>query len=211
MFNKYYFHAIDPQIDVLDSPKILEKLEKILQSQNIYSRRLSNTINPERNGFNGNDFVSLCDYSKKDSPPFNDDEFYRGYTSYEAYVVSSLSILISKKGLKVIHPILVRPTPFSFESLEEMRALGLHPTKRFTDMPDEVQVKNKISLSHMEGLSIPTKFFVNLSSAQETKYLLTQVKELLTHYQYDKPIYDLDTTQIISKPTDIEKVLRKTK
>ena len=63
----------------------------------------------------------------------------------------------------------------------------------------------------MEGLSIPTKFFVNLSSAQETKYLLTQVKELLTHYQYDKPIYDLDTTQIISKPTDIEKVLRKTK
>ena len=95
-----------------------------------------------------------------------------------------------------------------------MRILGNHPTKRFSDLPDEVQVKDRISLDILKGIIIPF-MFISYNQNTNKHYndlainFLKKLKELLISYKRDIHIYDLDTKSILQTEDDIKLILKK--
>ena len=63
----YYLHAIEPHGDrnPFDIELALNKLEKIVSSGYILSRRKIGDTQTHIGGWNGIDYISLCDYSKR--------------------------------------------------------------------------------------------------------------------------------------------------
>ena len=207
-----YLHAIDCNNgDNFNFDKSLVVLEKILNSDQIFSRRNLGDVDITKGGWNGIDHISLCDYSRKDNPPYENRKFYKGYTAYEIYIASSLSLILNKKNIETIDPILMPPAVFDYESLEEMRYLGNHSTKRFSDMPDEVQVKNKISLDNLDGLTIPISYIIekNDNDINSLKDYLYRVKDMLEKYNKKTNIYDLSTCIELNNEYDVDMVLKK--
>lgn len=206
--NNFYLHAIDCNDGKdFDEKNALVKLEKILQSGYILSRRKMGDLDERKGGWNGFDYISLCDYAKKDAPPYENNSFYKGYTAYDSYIMTSLSLIINKKWVRAITPTLVHPVICDWNSLQEMRYIGIHYKARYTDFPDEVQVKNQITLNRLEGITIPISYMVNekgkrVFSTEEIKYFLNRTKELLKKYEREVPVYDLGTmTQLDSDKT----------
>lgn len=207
-----YLHAIDCNTGKeFNYDKSLVVLEKILSSDSILSRRNLGDVDITKGGWNGIDHISLCDYSKKDLPPYENNKFYKGYTAYEVYIARSLSLILNKKNIEVVEPILMPPAVFDWNALEEMRYLGNHSIKRFSDMPDEVQVKDKISLDNLIGLTIPISYIIdkNDNDINSLKSYLYKVKDLLEKYNKKTSIYDLSTSIELNNEYDIDMVLKK--
>lgn len=212
---KYYLYAIDCNNGKpFNTEKTLLKLEQILKSGYILSRRKLGDIDPKKGGWNGFDYISLCDYLNKDAEPYENNHFYKGYTAYEIYISSSLSLILNKKGMNVVKPELMPPAIFDWNSLEEMRILGNHSTRRFSDLPDEIQVKNRISLKKLEGITLPISYmldekFKNIYSKEMIIIFLNEIKQMLEKYNMVVPIYDLFTTIELNNSEDIDFALKK--
>lgn len=154
-FNLYYFYAISVISDrEKDFDKTIHVLKQILESGYVLSRRLQGNTNSKTNGWNGIDYISLCNYFERNATPYDNNPYYQGYNAYNTFISRSLSLIIDKKRIRAIKPKLVEPVIFDWESLEKMRILG-NATQRFSDLPDEIQVKNRISLAKMVGITLP--------------------------------------------------------
>lgn len=213
--NIKYLHALDPS-DPFDSKNVLSKLEQVLSSGYLLSRRLLSDLDPEKGGFQGFDYISLCDYKEIDAPPFENNPFYKGYNAYSAYIQQSVSLILIKGNMRIIKPELIAPCVFDWDSLLEMRYLGRHPKRRFSDMPDEVQVKNKISLDNLRGITLPISHMID--EKKEVPYtnemtvdFFNDTRTLLDRYECIQPIYDLETLTELKEPRDVEKVFQKLK
>ena len=209
--DNYYLHAIDSygKYNPFDIELTLNKLEEILSSGYILSRRQMGDTNPRIGGWNGLDYISLCDYSRRNNKPYYND---KDYTAYELYIRTSLSFMFSKKSIKAIDTILKPPIENDTNKVCEMITLGNHPTKRYSDYPDEVQVKNKISLKKTEGITIPFDRLIDedcnyVYSTEQIIEFLKKIKEVLNYYNIKKPIYDLLTQEEIKNEKDLEKIL----
>lgn len=211
----FYLHAVyGNDGEPFNREKSIQNLERILQSGYILSRRKMKDTDKSKGGWNGLDYISICDYSKKDAPPFENKKFYRGYTAYNMYISTSIALILKKQGIRAIIPTLMPPAVFDYESLQEMRYLGNHPTQRFSDLPDEVQVKNQITLSKMVGLTLPIHYMTKeikekTYTSEEILNVLRDVQELLRDYHREDPIYDLETQIELKGKEEIEYVLRK--
>lgn len=206
--NNFYLHAINCNDGKdFDEKSTLVKLEEILKSGYILSRRKRGDLDPNKGGWNGFDYISLCDYAKKDAAPYENNSFYKEYTAYDSYIMTSLSLIIDKRWVRAITPTLMPSIIFDWNSMQEMRYIGIHCKERYTDLPDEVQVKNQITLNRLEGITVPLSYMVNekrkrVFSVEEIKYFLNKTKELLKRYEREVPIYDLETmTQLDSDKT----------
>ena len=80
-----------------------------------------------------------------------------------------------------------------------MRTLGMCEDERFSDLPDEVQVKNRLSLEHMNGILFPTENFLvskvftkRIKMIELLKKEIEEIRELIK-YGYDVNLYDVDT------------------
>lgn len=211
-------HAIDTygKNNPFDIELTLIKLEEILSSGYILSKKHIKNTNKRYAGWNGMDYISLCDYSRKNNSPYNNDENYKDYTSFEIYIRDSLSFIFSKDDIKTIDTVLKPPLEYNLKSISEMIELGNHPTKRFSDYPDEVQVKNKISLKKAIGITIPIDRLIDEDcnytySREQIIKFLNNTKELLHDYKMRKPIFDLLTMTEIKEDSDLEKVFTKLK
>ena len=147
--NQYYY---DPE-----NQEII--LSRILDSGELLSLRRQGNI--RENGFNGPDYISLCDYDRR----FEYNSRRIKYNGYNQYVIESLSIVFDKEKVKeetnVIEPVLISMRTrdnFGFVSMNEY---GKSDT-RYTDLPDEVFVKDSLSLNGMTSLTFPTKVFNSL-------------------------------------------------
>lgn len=93
-------------------------------------------------GFNGLDYISLCDYDKRDLH----HEDMPLYNAFYSYVKESLSLMFPKEKIKAIKPQMVDFVGISDKGLDKMLQLGLSEEQRYSDLYDEVQVKDKIPL-----------------------------------------------------------------
>ncbi len=184
----------------------LAALERILKSNALLSRRLQGLTSSS--GFNGMDYISLCDYQQRKVYPFG----HPGYNSYDAYIKESLSLMFPKDELPIINPYIIDVFKKNKKGYARMATLGLSEHLRYSDLPDEVQVKDAISLDLMCGITIPLKKLDNLfiSTEKNTQKIVThlgQIRRLLAFYDHLVPIYDIDSmTELTNQSTVTELV-----
>ena len=210
--NNYYLHAINSNSnDNFDEKTILKRLTEVLKSKKILSRRKMIDMPPNKGGWNGLDYISICDYSKKNNPPFENLDHYKGYTAYELFVKNSIAFILKKDSINGIVPNLMPPAVFDHALLAEMCVLGNHPTERYSDLPDEIQVRDEISLDHMVGMAVPIEKMMEIMNTKDIIEFLKKVKKLLIKYHRPTAFYDLKTQIPLKDEKDIEKVIKELK
>lgn len=216
--DNYYLHAIEPygERNPFDIELALDKLEKVISSGYILSRRQRGDTKKSIGGWNGIDYISLCDYSKRNNPPYNNDERFKDYTAYNNYIKDSVSLIIPKRNIKPVTPELKPPVAYDWDRVKEMVVLGNHPTKRYSDYPDEIQVKDKINLKRLVGVTVPIDKLIDercnyVYKTEEILKFLKDVKEILEYYHKNNIVYDLLTMIEIKDESDLEKVFTKLK
>lgn len=205
-----YLHGIANMAFAEEEKESIEAIEEILTQNYLLSRIEQGKLNNVKEGYNGIDRISLCDY---DTGIEVMSEFYHPLTSYEMFINQSLSFIFPKKNINAIFPIIVSNN-ISEEELFELQTDPQFEGEYFTDLPDEVQVKDKLSLDYMEGITIPIEYIFQQSKSLEdaTKkiiYYLNNLDELLKKYKRKNHIYNLDDFQEIKNTNDIERALKK--
>ncbi len=199
MDNKIYLHGIHSLSDSYDSRTTLKILKKVLQSNALLSAKMQNKkfyiIL-----FNGLDYISLCDYEKKDTTNNN---------AYENYIRYSLSLIFPKNKINVIEPELVDMV-FDYDTI---RNYGLSKNKRYTDLPDEAQVKDKISLDLMTGITLPISKMKNifLNETRTINMVLREIEKvniLLDKYNHLVPLYDIDTFESLDNTENVKHLVK---
>lgn len=187
-----YLHAIYAFYKRYRHEDTIKKLKYILESDAILSRRLQ--MNNDPYGFNGIDYISLCDYEKRNL-------HHKGmpdYTAYYSYIRESLSLMFPKDKIEVIKPKMVDFIGLSKSGLDRMLELGLSKEQRYSDLYDEVQVKDIVPLTSLNGVTMPldkmVKGFIpeNIATSMVQREL-EQIKELLIKYNHEVPMYDIDS------------------
>lgn len=209
--NSYYLYAFANQnAKPYDGESTIKVLNEILKSGKIKSRRLRGNLDTSKSGFNGIDYISLCDFKRRNNRPYENDPYLKGYNSYECYIKQSPSFILKKNKIEAIKPTLVEPIIFDFDSIDRMRKLGNASYGRFSDLPDEVQVKNEISLDRCVGLTIPIEYMIREHkdklfsdkeneetynkdpySLEELISYIKELKSLLEAYNLSSKVYDL--------------------
>lgn len=135
--------------------EIIETMIKIIKTGGLKSRRRQGKTSAY--GFNGDDYISIC--SKEDELEYSKYPTSAFYT----YVNNNFCFIISDDidAIKVRYNEVNRYIDFMVIS-ELMRKF---PNQRFSDMFDEWQVKDEISLSHIIGIGIP---FCRVSNIDKT-------------------------------------------
>lgn len=208
MTDKIYLHAINSS-SVYNSYDTLEKLSKILASGALLSPRLQGKkiVNYS---FAGDDYISLCDYEKRFFVQ-TEDNFYN---AYYGYILNSLSLMFYKDSIKAVEPTIVGISNRNWSGYLKMQKLGNSEGTRYSDMPDEVQVKDCIALNKLVGVTFPTRLlrhgiFRCKNSANTIRKEILLIRKCLDYYGYSVPIYDIETLYEMECEENIEKILKK--
>lgn len=216
MDKKIYLHGIYPTSSY-NSMLTLYTLSRILQSRYLLSLRLQNKAS--KNGFNGLDYISLCDYEKRfeinpntENSILSNDPY--GYNAFNYYIRYSLSLIFPKKELEVIVPKIIDTPITTKEGFNNMKILGESTNERYSDMPDEVQVKDSISLDKMIGISYPLHqmYTDRLSIERNVKAItkdLDKISNLLIKYGYNIKIYDIDTFEELKDYNSVKRLIHR--
>lgn len=197
-----YLHAIHASSTEYSSKKTLEILEQILKSGAILSSRLSGQRC--NNNFSGCDYISLCDYERKN----RGKGFKKTYNAFYQYAVFDPSIMFPKGEFEIIEPtILPKMIVFYSSAMSVMKELGMSE-ERYTDLEDEVQVRDKIDINKMCGFTMPTYEFLRRFKSVEHDAKVTyqevlKYKELLDKYGFQVPFYDINTEHPMDTYDDV--------
>ena len=205
MEHNIYMHAINARYEY-DSLSTRITLYKILKCNALLSLRKQRRFN--KGGFAGRDYISLCDYSKKDIVNNGVNE----YNSYYAYIRNSLSLMIPKSEIDVIEPKLVDICTNSRYAFRKMEILGKSQTHRYSDMPDEVQVKDKLLLDDLIGVTFPTHLLCGNDSEfskDVINMIINDIDSILKKFDRDVPIYDINTELNLKDEKEKEIVMKK--
>lgn len=213
MNEKIYLHTINNGMsDFYKSRKQLDTLDSILKSGKVLSRRLQGYPENSYTNFSGMDYISLTDYEKR----FVCNKEKEFYNSFYAYVRRGLSLAFPQESIKVIEPTILPILSKNIRDFEYMRLYGLDKTERFTDLPDEVQVKDKLTLKDLNGVLFPCDNYMHskLFTRKEKmiKLLLEEVKivkEILEKYNKEVNIYDVDSLLEVNEDNIENIVLKK--
>ena len=173
---KYYAHTFSKYYEFMLTD--ITRLEEILKSGFVLSRRKLNL--PLKDAlFNGMDYISLCDLEKE----------HQHNSAYNLYVKSGVSLLFSK-DLKGINPQIITLDKRHADLEDMVHRLGMNG--RYSDLSDEVQVKDSISLDYLKGLLVSIESMKESHSDKYNMDYLRLMKELLLDYNRDVPIINLD-------------------
>lgn len=211
MNDNILLHAINVNSFKFMSDETLKKLEQILIDNYLYSRNLQKVSLNRSSGFNGNDYISLCDYNKVNKELAKNKD-YRDYNSFNAYISKGLALGFSKEDLTIITPILINQMN-SFMEAANMKQLGLDTKNRYSDYIDEVQIKEKVSLNNLECLTLPIDFMTNpkksiIYSKDMILDFLRNLREMLEKYNHVVNIYDLSSGINLDNPENLDKILK---
>lgn len=182
------------------------RLEKILDSGALLSKRQRN-INVITTGFNGMDYISLVNYNERCNSSSS------CYCAFNLFSMQGPSLIFDKTKIKYVTPKYIKP----MYTVSKMNELG-NGEERYSDLVDEVQIKDKLSLDNMIGISIPTKqIYKNINMLYKNKDKTTQnllnyivqLNVLLKQYNYNVPIVDVKTLEEIKTDDDIVKLVYK--
>ena len=170
-----YYHGVSQSM-----PFTFSKIEKILNDGAILSRskQEKNYLYNWYIGYNGNDYISVCEHR---------DNF--DGNSYNNFIRNNVSFELDLSNLDICETIM---TSIPYNKLNYSNTTGLN---RFSDMDDEIQVKDEIQLSKVLAITFPTNMIIE-SGIKDTKTILKyleKLKLLMSKYQYDFPIYDIDS------------------
>ena len=209
MTDKIYLHGICAnERGVYDSFQTIRTLNRILRSRYLLSLRLQRQF--VSYGFNGLDYISLCDYEKRNEA-YQYDDFYN---SYHAYIRPSLSFAFPKSELKVVEPIILEEKCISTKKgYKKMSDLGNSKYERYSDYADEVQVKGRIPISKSCGITFPTHSLAGKYSSLEQDidrilYEIETINELIDYYKFNLEIFDIDTFERLDSASSIRNVLK---
>ena len=173
-------------------------LSRILDSGALLSLRQQGRI--QENGFNGADLISLCDYDKR----FEYNGLRSKYNGYNQYAIESLSIVFDKEKVEqeveIIKPELVNRLPNTMHGFTIMNDYG-NSGDSYSDLPDEVFVRDRLSLDGMTSLTFPTRVFNSLymfrSKSKRIQLLkdeINRLKDILDiRGYYNIGIYDIES------------------
>ena len=137
------------------------------------------------------------------------------YNAFHTYVRYSLSLAFPKDKLDVIEPKVLNGVYIrDSKGYAEMEKIGKSKSERCTDMPDEVQVKDKVSLDNLCATTFPLhllKGYGNSSIDELSSIIMFEIEEidkLLSRFGYDVPIYDIDTFEELTSTSKIKMILR---
>lgn len=212
MDNKIYLHDISTQSSSFDFEKSLEKLREILRSEFLLSRR-NLGLSEVQAGFNGLDYISLCDYEKRTLENGSRDM----YNAYYAYIYNNLALAFPKNRFDVITPKYIdHALAGSKFGHYVMKKCG-NSKKRYSDYPDEVQVRDKIDLDFLCGITYPAlTHYSHLRkslSREKTIELMLEEIEALTQLIYDYDygniyVYEPNSLSLIDDNMSLRRVLR---
>lgn len=211
MNEKMYLHTINNLYSDYYIPKRQKAiLESILKSGYVLSRRLQGNFSDVTN-FAGLDYISLTNYEKRYIS--NKEESH--YNSYYSYVKSGLSLCFPHESIEVIEPTIIGVCSRNRRGFEIMRELGMCDDERFTDLPDEVQVKDRIPLDKMNGILFPVDNYLNSKiftkrekMIDNMKRELEEIRNMLAAYHCDVSIHDADTLVELTDSTISKLVLK---
>jgi len=210
MDDKVYMHSINHSN--FNSKSDIKKLSCILESNKLLSLRKRGIS--YSSGFAGLDYISLCDYEKRGITNHG-KPLYNGFYAYTRH---GISLAFDKdrinKEYEVIIPNLLNVDIRKKEYYHYMGILG-NEIERFSDLPDEVQIKDEVSLEGLSFITYPIEefFLSRLFIKQESKRKrliqeLNNLKSVLESYSYDLDIYDIDSKLLLDED-GIEKILTK--
>lgn len=191
--NNSYAHTIRVSDFSLDDINVLYKILNtgyLLSRNNLIKEGITipnKVINEDTSVFNGMDYISLCDMMAEHE--FN--------SSYNMYIRNGLSLLFNH-DIKVILPTLIDGYGRNIDHLYNMHNLGMQKT-RYTDLSDEVQVKDKLSLDTLIGFCLPKKKIIQERNFEYYMAYLEMANEVIREYYPDLPIYNLDDGKVLSK------------
>lgn len=197
-----YLHSLHTNSVDYSSKKTLELLENILKSGALLSANLRGETG--NNNFSGCDYISLSDYEKRHLGK----GFRKTYNSFYQYSVFSPSIMFPKDSIDVIEPYILPKIVVFYSSYRSfMRELGMS-INRYSDLEDEVQVRDRISLDNMCGFTMPTYEFIRMfkSVEHDSRVVYEEVlkyKELFDKYGYDMPFFDINTEHSMDTYDDV--------
>ena len=208
MKSTVYMHTVSHSH--FNSKRDLNTLSYVLKSGSLLSLR--NQGYKHSSGFAGLDYISLCDYEKRHET--NNGLLY--YNAYYSYIRHGVSLAFDKDKIKekydVITPEFLDAIKYG-ESIEiYMQILG-NEVKRYSDLPDEVQIKDKLFLTDICYLTYPCQEFFDSkiiikheSKRKKLAHEINELKKVLLSYGYDLSIYDIDSGVLLNEE-GVEKVL----
>ncbi len=206
MDNKVYLHGIYARKEVYSRKDTLIILREILKSGALLSAN-GRGIKNHKILFNGLDYISLCDYEKR-------NEFLeKRYNAYEMYIRYSLSLMFPKELVEAIIPEMVK-IRYKTGFQHVIESYGTDPDTRYSDLPDEVQVKDQITLDKLSGITLPISRIdkgIFQSEQKLTDAVLKEVEavnKVLDEYNYQVPIYDIDTAEPLDTTENIKNVVK---
>lgn len=215
-----YTHSMCASLNY-NTKETLILFEKILKCNKLLSRRKQGK-EPLYINYAGADYISLADLRKKDDirGKIDNDWLKEYYNTYLCITTSYVSIVFPAEKLEkdIVQPVILRDYinkevfrryPYFLDFMIEC---GKREEERYTDFPDEVQVKDEISLEHMSSLLIPTHKMMNFwlkdsKNLIRIKEELEKYKELLYKYNKDVPFYDSKTFHLLESDEDILSVI----
>ena len=212
MDNKIYLHGISTQSSSFDFEKSLEKLREILRSEFLLSRR-NLGLSEAQAGFNGLDYISLCDYEKRTLENGSRDM----YNAYYAYIYNNLALAFPKNRFDVITPKYIDHALAGSKFGHYVMKKCSNSKKRYSDYPDEVQVRDKIDLDFLCGITYPAlTHYSHLRkslSREKTIELMLEEIEALTQLIYDYDygniyVYEPNSLSLIDDNMSLRRVLR---
>lgn len=210
MNEKIYLHTINNGSDgIYNSKRQLSVLTSILKDNMIKSLRLQGR--EAHPSFSGLDYISFSDYEKREV--YNKEMKY--YNGFQGYCRDGLSITFPHEKLKVIEPTIVEICSKDIYGYEKMFELGFSEDERYSDLPDEVQVKDFVKLDDMNGILFPTESFIDTKffrtkkkKIELLKREISVIKELLYKYNHsDINIYDIDSLNEVNDEFIESKIL----
>ena len=201
-------HAICAYYEIYYPKVILLRLETILKDNALLSRRLQGIASSS--GFNGLDYISLCDYQKRNVTHIDNPH----YTSFDAYIKESLSLMFPIDKLSIVTPYVLNIVEQNKKGYHQMAYLGNLKEVRYSDLYDEIQVKDKIPLDSLCGITIPIRKMGNsfLSTDKNTQNIikhLNKIRNLLTTYNHLVPIYDVESMTELTEEEEIKKIVKR--
>lgn len=142
--SKYYYHGMSPRKNPNDR---LNTMIEIIKSGGLKSKHLQDNLGFVI-GFNGNEYISLCNKENSYMYNFIDDR----NNSYEEYIVNNFCFIISDRidAIKT-QDFSKKRSEISYADFYSIAQGDI----RYSDMFDEWQVKDEIKLDKIIGIGLP--------------------------------------------------------
>ena len=147
--SKFYYHGTDERsfFKIIETGEI--KCRRLLEEEEIY---IDKTCRLDLPGCNGYEYISLCNKLLNPEPPYYDSAYYTFILNHYCFIISD-----EVDAIKTIY----RYDDSVIKLYEEEYDYYIHNDfggdVRFSIMPDEYQVKTKITMDNIIGIGFPFK------------------------------------------------------